>query len=241
MVNLLNNDRNMASWLDKRKTFQDRYDKLTQENFQAIITELNKSVASYISKAGISQDSNNNPDFKRITDLINKAESIKQRFIQLNDDIINTIKENALNSNLSGMLAENGELQSHIKQLEKIKGEMKVDVDSAIARDALLRSKKTDISRHNLFLLDRPVRKGLIPYFWVISILFIGVGLVIFKMTMPVVAVGAAGIASTQGSLMGSIAGFFMDKRILISLLIAALIVIIFLALKVAGVFGKRN
>ena len=71
------------------------------------------------------------------------------------------------------------------------------------------------------------------------TILFIGVGLVIFKMTMPAVAVGAT--VATQGSFMESVMGFFMDKRILISLLIAALIVIIFLALKIAGVFGKSN
>lgn len=237
MVNLLNNDRNMK-WADKRADFQERYNNITQQNFQALITELNSKVASYISKAGISQDLNN-PDLLRIKVLITNAEIIKKLFIDLNDDILNLIKEDAENSDISTILAENGEIQSHITQLEKIKADMKIDVDSAIARDSLLRSKNTDISRHNLFLLDRPVRKGLIPYFWVLSILFIGIGLVIFKMTMPAVAVGAAtGIASSSGGL-SAITGFFMDKRVLISILVSALIVIIFLSLKIAGVFGN--
>lgn len=236
MVNLLNNDRNMK-WSEKRAEFQQRYDNITQQNFQAIITELNKAVSSYISKAGINQDSNNNLDLNRINDLINKAESIKKQFIDLNDDIMNVIKQDADNADLSGILAENGELQSHIKQLEKIKDEMKVDVDSAIARDTLLRSKKTDVSRHNLFLLDRPVRKGLIPYLWILSILFIGIGLIIFKMTLPTIAVGASAVNSSGG--LSVISGFFMDKRVLISILVAALIVILFLSLKIAGVFGK--
>lgn len=233
MVNLLNNDRNMK-WSEKRAEFQERYNNISQQNFQAIITELNKAVSSYITKAGLNQDSNNNADFNRINDLINKAESIKKQFIDLNDDIMTVIKQDSDDADISGILAENGELQSHIKQLEKIKDEMKVDVDSAIARDTLLRSKKTDISRHNLFLLDRPVRKGLIPYLWILSILFIGIGLIIFKMTLPVIAVGASAVNST-----GMISGFFMDKRVLISILVAALIVILFLSLKIAGVFGK--
>jgi hypothetical protein len=227
-------------WAEKRNKFQERYNTITQQNFQAIITELNSKVASYISKAGISQDPNN-PDLLRIKVLITNAEIIKKQFIDLNDDIMNAIKEDAANSDISTILAENGELQSQIMQLEKIKEEMKVDVDSAIARDTLLRSKNTDISRHNLFLLDRPVRKGLIPYLWILSILFIGIGLVIFKMTMPVVAVGAAGIAASGSGGLSVVTGFFMDKRVLISILLSALIVIIFLSLKIAGVFGKSN
>lgn len=239
MVNLLNNDRNMK-WAEMRNKFQERYNTITQQNFQAIITELNSKVASYISKAGISQDPNN-ADLLRIKVLITNAEIIKKQFIDLNDDIMNAIKQDADNSDISAILAENGELQSQIMQLEKIKEEMKVDVDSAIARDTLLRSKNTDISRHNLFLLDRPVRKGLIPYLWILSILFIGIGLVIFKMTMPMVAVGAAGIAASGSGGLSVVTGFFMDKRVLISILLSALIVIIFLSLKIAGVFGKSN
>jgi hypothetical protein len=114
---------------------------------------------------------------------------------------------------------------------------MRVDVESAIARDELLRSRNTNITRHELFILDRPVRKGLIPYLWVISVLFIGVGLVIFKMTMPSLGLGTAVAANASVEL--SVMDFFSNKFVLISLLVSALIVIVFLSLKIAGVFGK--
>jgi hypothetical protein len=219
-------------WLEERQQFQQRFDKLSQENIQYIITELNKVTAQYINKGGLSQDPNNNPDYNKIIQLTNRAESIKKSYIQLNDDITKLLTENAKDTDISGLLAENGEMQKHINRLEKLQDEMKVDVESAVERDKLLRSRNTDVSSHKLFILDRPVRKGLIPYLWVLSILFIGIGLVIFKMTAPT-------IVGQDPTALLLIIGFLTDKRILVSLLVAALIVIIFLAMKVAGVFGK--
>ena len=89
---------------------------------------------------------------------------------------MNYAKEAANNSDLGGILSEIGKLQAEINKLEKVKAEVTVDVDSAIARDELLRSSEADISRHQLLLLGRPIRKGLIPYIWGLSILFIGIG-----------------------------------------------------------------
>ena len=53
-------------WIEERAKFQKRFDDLSQENIQAIITELNKAVGNYISKGGISQDPNNNPDYNTV-------------------------------------------------------------------------------------------------------------------------------------------------------------------------------
>jgi hypothetical protein len=110
---------------------------------------------------------------------------------------------------------------------------MKIDVTSAIARDELLRSRNTDVTRHQLFLLDRPIRRGLIPYLWVLAILFIGVGLVIFRMTMPELSF------SSNGGILTILIAFFSNRGVLVSLLVTALIVILFLSLKIGGVFGK--
>ena len=116
---------------------------------------------------------------------------------------------------------------------------MKVDVESAIARDDLLRTRNTDITRHKLFILDRPVRKGLIPYLWVIAILFIGIGLIIFRITVPSIGLGGVSASTTNTSVISMIIEFITSKIVLGSLLISALIVILFLSLKIAGVFGK--
>jgi hypothetical protein len=131
------------------------------------------------------------------------------------------------------MLAENGDLQKKIKRLEEIQKEMKIDVESAIARDELLRTKDVNISRHKLFVLDRPIKRNLVPYFWAFAILFIGIGLTIFKVMMPPELV-PAGVSIFVVPLY-----FLSDKRVLIALLLAAIITILFLSLKVAGVFGK--
>ena len=228
------------SWIEKRAQFQKRFDELSQENVQGLITELNKAVGSFIGKGGLSQDPNNNPDYNNIIKLTTRAEGIKKRYSALNDDIIKYLKENAKDTDMVGILTENGELMKQINRLEKIKTETKVDVESAIARDELLRSRNTDVTRHQLFILDRPVRKGLIPYLWVISVLFIGLGLVIFKMTAPSLGLGS-GVSATPGD--GSVTGMLIElitnKALLATLLVSALITILFLSLKIAGVFGK--
>ncbi len=221
------------SWVEKRSQFQARFDKLAQENIQGLITELNKAYSQYISTAGISQDPNNNPTYNKIIQLTTKAEQIKSAYVQLNDDIVNTLSQDTSNTDLSKILTENGELQKQINKLQKIQDEMKVDVETAVARDELLRSRNTDISRHKLFILNRPIRQGLIPYFWLLAILFFGVGFIIFKQTLPVPQI------HPETNIFSLILLFLTDKRILLSLLGSAVIVIIFLSLKIAGVFGK--
>jgi hypothetical protein len=224
------------SWIEKRAEFQKKFDDLAQENVQGLITELNTAVGNYISKGGLSQDPNNNPTYNLVVQLTQRAQQIKDKYEKLNEDIIVYLRNNAKDTDMAGLLNENGELQKKISRLEKVLDEMKIDVESAIARDQLLRSRNTDVTSHQLFVLGRPVKKNLIPYLWVISILFIGVGLVIFKMTAPTIGTGAG---EASGSVMAGVIEFITSKVVLSSLLISALIVILFLSLKVAGVFGK--
>jgi hypothetical protein len=224
-------------WIEERAQFQKRFDELSQENVQGLITDLNTAVGNYIARAGISQDPNNNPDYLNIVRLTKRAEDIKQRYAALNDDILKYLAKTSQDNNLAGLLSENGEMQKQINRLEKIQDEMKIDVVSAVARDELLRSRDTNVTRHQLFILDRPVRKSLVPYLWVLSVLFIGVGLVIFRMSAPSLGLGGPTNGSVSFPMM--LLEFFSNKIVLSSLLISAIIVIIFLSLKIAGVFGK--
>jgi hypothetical protein len=224
----------MSSWIDKRATFQNRFDELTsRDELNKLIQTLDIDIGDYISTGGLSQDPVNNPKYNLIITNTSRIKDIKQQYASLNSEILNYLKDNAKDTNLSGLLTDSGELQITINRLETIQKDMKVDVESSIARDKLLRSRDTDISRHQLFILDRPVRKGLIPYLWVISVLFIGIGLIILKSTFPVAA------NSTNISVLSMIMEFLTNKIVLSSLLGSALIVIIFLSLKIAGVFGK--
>ena len=218
-------------WIEERAKFQKIFDDLSQENVQGLITELNKATGNFIARGGISQDPNNNPDYDTIIKLTQRAENIKNSYAFLNDNILKYITTEAKDNDLAGLLKDNGELQRQIIRLEKIQDEMRIDVTSSIARDELLRSRNTDVTRHQLFILDRPIRRGLIPYLWVLAVLFIGVGLVIFRMTMPTIIF--------EGGTGFSLLALFENRGVLIALLVTALIVIIFLSLKIAGVFGK--
>jgi hypothetical protein len=223
-------------WHEKREQIQARFDALSQEDLDKLLTDLNTAIGSYIAKGGISQDSTNNPDYQKIIELTQKAETIKDKYYKMNEELLKFVEKESKSVDLEGLLHENGELQKQIHRLSKIQAEIKVDAESAVARDELLRSRNTDVTSHQLYLLDRPVRPHMIPYLWVISILFIGVGLVIFKMMFPLdVTLFPEGITT----IFYMVVEFFSHRMVLISLLIAALITILFLSLKIAGVIGN--
>lgn len=221
------------SWMEKRGGFQQQFDQLSEINLVSVRAELDKAVSTYVSKGGLSQDPNQNPDYQAIQQKIQQVSRIKQGYSELHDQIIKYLEKNSKHYDMAGLLAENGELQKQLLRLRKVKDEMKVDVESAVARDELLRSRETDVNAHQLFLLDRPVRKAMIPYLWVLSFLFVGIAILIFKQLAPTF------VLLDLPTLFGLVGEFFQDRTVLVALLIAALITILFLALKIAGVFGK--
>ena len=169
-----------------------------------------------------------------------KIKELNAQYQQLNNDILDYLTKKAQNNNLSGLLMENGELQKQIQHLTKVQDQIKVDVESAVAREDLLRSRNTQITSHHLFLMDRPVRKGMIPYLWVIAVLFVGVGLVIFKMMAPPIPENIMGRNEYGNPLtLFALLNLTFNRSVLGALLGAAIVVIIFLSLKIAGVFGK--
>jgi len=219
--------------MEKRAGFQQRYDTLSEKDLVKLRAELDRAVAAYVSKGGLSQDPNQNPDYQAIQQKIQEVSQIKQGYSELHDQIIQYLEKNSKHYDMAGLLAENGELQKQLLRLRKVRDEMKVDVESAVARDELLRSRETDVNAHKLFLLDRPVRKAMIPYLWVLSLFLVGIAILIFKQLSPTILMVDL---PTFFTLVGQ---FFQDPTVLISLLVAALITILFLALKIAGVFGK--
>ena len=222
------------SWSNKRDEFKARFDTLNQMNVDGLVFELNNSIASYIQSGGLAKDSSVDPNFNNIQTKIMSIESIKDSYYALLTDINNYLKEKATNSNLSGSLLSNDGLMGHIQNLEKRNEHLKVDVETALARDELLRSRNTKRDSHSLFLLDRPIRKPVIPYLWVLSVLFIGLGLIMIKMTMPQLDLPM----DFAGYLYAVTINFISNRAVLLSIIAAAIIVIIFLSLKIAGVFN---
>ena len=224
-----------VSWNEQRAKFQGRFDILAQFNIQQQLTELNTTTANYIKKAGLSQDPNNNADYKRVQEIAGKIADYKSQMSKLNNDILKSLSTVAKDADLAGLLSKNGELQTQIQQLEKVEKETKVDVESAIARDELLRS-YPEPTRHNLFLLNRPIKKGIVPYLWLLTMIFVTIGCIVFWRMIPPIHIG-----SSNGGPGGvdTLKAFLTDTRIWMSISGASLIVILFLSLKIAGVFGK--
>ena len=166
-------------------------------------------------------------------------QTLKDRSTYLFNKINSVLSTEMADQSTADLLTRTGQLQQQIQRLHEIKKDIKVDVDSAVARDEVLRSRDTKLNSHKLFLLNRPIRKGVIPYLWVLSVLFIGVSLVLFRMMLPESTpstnVGAFG-SSLSISLM--ISEFFENKMVIISIIIALCILSLFLGLRLAGIFG---
>lgn len=229
----------MIAWKEEREVYQRRFDELSQEDIPQLVAKLNRATANYISKGGLTQNSdpNVNPDYKDMIDLSKKAEEIKKNYISLNDNILKYISQEAKHNNLSDLLTENGTLQKQINGLHKVEQQIKTDVESAIARDELLRSRNTDISPHKLFLLDRPVRRNMIPYLWVLSVLCIGVGLIVMRMILPSLGMTPEELTAMSSNFLLMLTSFFTNNILFLSIIAALVVVIIILSLFVGGVF----
>ena len=227
----------MDDWTTKKIEYTESLNTLNKTDVTNHIKVLNSEVAAYINLRGSIENNipsaNANAQRISIDNQVQALEYIKNGYSTLNKNIIEFVSDAGKKMNLTDKLTENGKLQQDIKKLEIQNNELTIDVESAIARDEILRS-KDNISRHNLFILDRPIRRGLIPYLWVIGVLFIGIGLIVFKMTMPVVLLN-----NNLVTIFFILKEFFTNKMVLGSFLVSTFIIIFFLILKIAGVFGK--
>jgi hypothetical protein len=223
-----------TTWDTKKAVFQTRFDRLNSTtNVSSLVTQLNNALRDYIQHQGDSTA--RATDYNNITTLSQQLQTIKTDYATLNDDIIKALQADAANNNLSGSLTTNAGLQTVVNNLEKKLKELQVEADTAVVRDELLRSRDTNLNAHQLFLLDRPVRKGMIPFLWALSVLCIGIGLIVYKMMLPP-------IVSDMGSTIGvemSLADLLLNKTVLISLLVCIIIIIVVISLKVGGVIGK--
>ena len=230
------------AWMNKRAEFQQRLDTLSSDNnnnINSIIGDLNTYTSRYVSSAGLTQnqDASTNPDYTKIVELANQAEGIKKQYSALNDDILRYLKTQSKDNNMPALLQESGELQNKLTKLHHFKKEMKTDVESAVSRDELLRTRETKLNEHELFILDRPVRRNMIPYLWVLSVVFVGVGLVLLRMMTPELGISENEARALSHSFMDMLSSYFTTNATWFGMIGACIVVILVLGLKVGGVF----
>lgn len=137
-----------------------------------------------------------------------------------------------------------GALTAEIASLESDKATLSTDAETAKLRKDLLKERDVAITRHALFFMDKPMRRNTIPIMWAISVAFIAVGVLVFKNMIPIQITGTgAGTDLSYGSasFLDSIMAFIYDPRVWMGITAAAVVVIIFLVLKILGVFGGEK
>lgn len=173
---------------------------------------------------------------------VEQLQTLRQEYDTIRMSLTNYLKEQAQTYALSDKLEQTGVLQAHIQRLHDENDKMKTDVETAVARDELLRSRNRSGNDHTLYLLDRPVRRQMVPILWVISVLFVGVGVLFFYQLAPQLLLYGTGQNALTTGVVGiyeMISSVFSSRFTWMALFGAACIVILFLSLKIAGIFGK--
>jgi hypothetical protein len=217
------------SWDTEQQNFKAEFDQLNStNNVDNLISKLNVAVNTYLA-------SKKDEDYTAVKTQSAALQALTNKYADLNDRIVKSLTTQANNTDLTGALTANGTLQTTIKKLEKRKKELQVEVDTALARDEVLRSKDTKANTHQLFLLDRPVRKGMIPYLWGLAILFIGVGLVLYKVMLPPLPSFGTNSSISSFDIELLFSELLLNKTVLITLLVCIIAIIVTAAIKVSG------
>jgi hypothetical protein len=230
-----------SSWPDKKADFQQRYESISQyvqNKLPQDLQELAQALANYVEKGGVAQDPTQDGDYNNIQTISTRINQTKQAFSQLNQEITTTIQTLGSDNDMGLLLLENGRLQQRIIALEKETDTAAQDEKAAIARDELLRGRDSNVTKHQLFMLGRPLRPSSVPILWALSVLFVGIGILVLQVLFPF-SPQALGM-SAEGSgeeVIASLFTFFANPWVWGSLFGAAVIVILFLSLKIAGYF----
>ena len=223
----------MASWPERRAKFVQAFEAVSsyvQNNLQTDIQNLTAALANYVQAGGVSNDPGQDPNYTTITQTSQKIQAVKTTMMELNQELSTAILSHAKDNDINGLLAENGLLQQVIQDTHKTKQDTEADAKAAELRDEVLRTREHAVSKHQLFLLGRPLRPVTIPYLWALSVLFIGIGLLLVAMAFPSLNI-ANQVEETD--LMETLG----QPVVWGSLLGACGIAVLFLSLNAAGVF----
>ena len=217
-------------WAHDKASYTKRLNDINQTNVDSLVSQLKTEVAAYIQTGGLSNP-DSNPRYNKVKELLEQINTVKKKYTELQHEITQYINDNAKSVDIQTLLTDNGQLQQRLQTLEKSYNDAKVDVDTAIAQDELLRSRNTKRNEHTLFLLNRPVRKQMIPILWVCSVVFIGIALIMVKMTAPTII-----SPELFQAMYFYVMEFISSRAVLLALLGSAIVIIIFLSLKIAGI-----
>ena len=224
-------------WPLIKKQFDDRFNALVVQEGQlnTAKNDLDRYAHSYIATGGVS-DSSTNIFYTESMAAAERIAKYKNDWATLVRDVNQKIKDISITTDIGNKLAENGRLQQEIMDLEKEEKEYGDDAKTAELRESLLRSKESDITRHQVVFLGRPLRPSSIPILWALAVLFIGASIIIFQNINPPLKPLFTTLFGTPSETGTGEGGFLSDIRVWRTLVGTFTIVIIFLSLRVANV-----
>lgn len=209
-----------TAWAEQKAIFEARRKKIDNKNVTGLLNDLETS-----KNAGKTMTD------AKVQGTVSAITAIKTEYDTLNTDITNYTDE-FKNTTLESVLQNTGFTQQELQRLEEINKRLDNDVETSRARDELLRSGNTKRNSHMLFLLDRPVRKQSIPFLWFASVVFVGIALIMARMVSSAITIPG----TVLGYFAYTVTGALQNPVLLQTLLISAVVVIIFLSLKIARV-----
>lgn len=209
-----------TAWAEQKAIFEARRKKID-----------NKDVTGLLNDLEASKNAGEKMTNAKVQGTVNAITAIKTEYNALKTDISNYIDE-FKNTTLESVLQNTGFTQQELQRLEEINKRLDNDVETSRARDELLRSGNTKRNSHMLFLLDRPVRKQSIPFLWFASVVFVGIALIMARMVSSAISIPG----TVLGYFTYTVTGVLQNPVLLQTLLISAVVVIIFLSLKIARV-----
>ena len=222
-----------ATWATIKKDYEIKFQPIADYMNGSLgkdLDALRQALSMYIQSGGISTDPSANGPYDAILTRSNTINDKKTALLTLNKELASQLANYSKTADMDSLLIENGKLQAAIKPLEEKAANATNDEKAAELRDQILRSRDTAITKHQLFLLGRPLRPSFIPFLWALSVLFIGTGILLYTYFFPIPPelwpMTLASIYTTLSSpwVWGSLFG-------------AAAIVIFFLVLKIVGYF----
>ncbi len=106
-----------------------------------------------------------------------EVQGLLDQYKALNNTLQSTLSETTAETDIGRITTNIGKYQENIKELEQRLKEVKQEVDTSDARKRSVERVEQDVSYHQLYVMDRPLRQLSIPTLFTISIVFVFCGL----------------------------------------------------------------
>jgi hypothetical protein len=170
---------------------------------------------------------NNNRSEANVKASCSWFQELDNRYKNIIDSISSDTEATYMSSDI--VTQKNAQLQKDVLKLTQERDSFLEDQQVSELRNTVLRSGNVAVSNHQVYMLGRPLRPASIPYLWALSVLFIGLGLLIFYMFFPY-------RMPPIDILLFDIALFFKNPQVWMVLFSGSSIVIFFLVLRITGV-----